>query len=166
MGSPWLCSALLLSNELSPLLSLKCWVCWNESFLFHVYNQMLWNACYTNPQNAQTSRGNCLSVLFQLCSFQRTILDTAGIKASARTTFFFWYSIWNVRLLCWSLWLLSKSLEVLVLWFLYINMIPYSKFCFLLLRSNRALINVWIPSVFLRGKAANAFHVYQVSDTA
>ncbi|XP_061206625.1 sorting nexin-29 isoform X4 [Neopsephotus bourkii] len=27
--------------------------------------------------------------------------------------------------------------------------------------SNRALINVWIPSVFLRGKAANAFHVYQ-----
>ncbi|OWK11063.1 SNX29 [Cervus elaphus hippelaphus] len=28
-------------------------------------------------------------------------------------------------------------------------------------RSNRALINVWIPSVFLRGKAANAFHVYQ-----
>ncbi|XP_024427113.2 sorting nexin-29 isoform X1 [Desmodus rotundus] len=28
--------------------------------------------------------------------------------------------------------------------------------------SNRALINVWIPSVFLRGKAANAFHVYQV----
>ncbi|XP_064886466.1 sorting nexin-29 isoform X9 [Columba livia] len=29
--------------------------------------------------------------------------------------------------------------------------------------SNRALINVWIPSVFLRGKAANAFHVYQVS---
>uniref|UniRef100_A0A8C0GYY8 Sorting nexin 29 n=1 Tax=Chelonoidis abingdonii TaxID=106734 RepID=A0A8C0GYY8_CHEAB len=29
-------------------------------------------------------------------------------------------------------------------------------------QSNRALINVWIPSVFLRGKAANAFHVYQV----
>lgn len=29
-------------------------------------------------------------------------------------------------------------------------------------RSNRALINVWIPSVFLRGKATNAFHVYQV----
>ncbi|XP_077173105.1 sorting nexin-29 isoform X2 [Paroedura picta] len=28
--------------------------------------------------------------------------------------------------------------------------------------SNRALINVWIPSVFLHGKAANAFHVYQV----
>nr|XP_008122513.1 PREDICTED: sorting nexin-29 [Anolis carolinensis] len=28
--------------------------------------------------------------------------------------------------------------------------------------SNRALINVWIPSVFLRGKTANAFHVYQV----
>uniref|UniRef100_A0ACB8FLV8 Uncharacterized protein n=1 Tax=Sphaerodactylus townsendi TaxID=933632 RepID=A0ACB8FLV8_9SAUR len=27
--------------------------------------------------------------------------------------------------------------------------------------SNRALINVWIPSVFLRGKSANAFHVYQ-----
>ncbi|KAM9057047.1 sorting nexin-29 isoform 2-T2 [Megaptera novaeangliae] len=27
--------------------------------------------------------------------------------------------------------------------------------------SNRALINVWIPSVFLRGRAANAFHVYQ-----
>ncbi|XP_029076608.1 sorting nexin-29 isoform X3 [Monodon monoceros] len=27
--------------------------------------------------------------------------------------------------------------------------------------SNRALINVWIPSVFLRGKATNAFHVYQ-----
>lgn len=34
---------------------------------------------------------------------------------------------------------------------------------FILVRSNRALINVWIPSVFLRGKAANAFHVYQVS---
>lgn len=33
----------------------------------------------------------------------------------------------------------------------------------ILVRSNRALINVWIPSVFLRGKAANAFHVYQVS---
>ena len=33
---------------------------------------------------------------------------------------------------------------------------------FLLFRSNRALINVWIPSVFLRGRAANAFHVYQV----
>ncbi|RLW01481.1 hypothetical protein DV515_00007962, partial [Chloebia gouldiae] len=32
--------------------------------------------------------------------------------------------------------------------------------------SNRALINVWIPSVFLRGKAANAFHVYQVSEPA
>nr|XP_058894652.1 sorting nexin-29 isoform X3 [Kogia breviceps] len=28
--------------------------------------------------------------------------------------------------------------------------------------SNRALINVWIPSVFLRGKATNAFHVYQL----
>ncbi|XP_069066281.1 sorting nexin-29 isoform X2 [Pleurodeles waltl] len=28
--------------------------------------------------------------------------------------------------------------------------------------SHRALINVWIPSVFLRGKATNAFHVYQV----
>uniref|UniRef100_A0A6I8SCA4 Sorting nexin 29 n=1 Tax=Xenopus tropicalis TaxID=8364 RepID=A0A6I8SCA4_XENTR len=28
--------------------------------------------------------------------------------------------------------------------------------------SHRALINVWIPSVFLRGKSANAFHVYQV----
>nr|XP_020663479.1 sorting nexin-29 [Pogona vitticeps] len=32
----------------------------------------------------------------------------------------------------------------------------------LMAKSNRALINVWIPSVFLRGKAANAFHVYQV----
>ncbi|NP_001390166.1 sorting nexin-29 isoform 5 [Mus musculus] len=31
--------------------------------------------------------------------------------------------------------------------------------------SNRALINVWIPSVFLRGKAANAFHVYQQGET-
>ncbi|XP_067162590.1 sorting nexin-29 isoform X4 [Apteryx mantelli] len=31
--------------------------------------------------------------------------------------------------------------------------------------SNRALINVWIPSVFLRGKAANAFHVYQCPGT-
>uniref|UniRef100_A0A8C4T259 Sorting nexin 29 n=1 Tax=Erpetoichthys calabaricus TaxID=27687 RepID=A0A8C4T259_ERPCA len=28
--------------------------------------------------------------------------------------------------------------------------------------THRALINVWIPSVFLRGRAANAFHVYQV----
>ncbi|XP_029432962.1 sorting nexin-29 isoform X2 [Rhinatrema bivittatum] len=28
--------------------------------------------------------------------------------------------------------------------------------------SHRALINVWIPSVFLRGKAGSAFHVYQV----
>ncbi|XP_030067812.1 LOW QUALITY PROTEIN: sorting nexin-29 [Microcaecilia unicolor] len=28
--------------------------------------------------------------------------------------------------------------------------------------SYRALVNVWIPSVFLRGKAGNAFHVYQV----
>ncbi|XP_069501695.1 sorting nexin-29 isoform X2 [Ambystoma mexicanum] len=28
--------------------------------------------------------------------------------------------------------------------------------------AHRALINVWIPSVFLRGKTANAFHVYQV----
>ncbi|KAG2456038.1 SNX29 protein, partial [Polypterus senegalus] len=27
--------------------------------------------------------------------------------------------------------------------------------------THRALINVWIPSVFLRGRAANAFHVYQ-----
>lgn len=36
-------------------------------------------------------------------------------------------------------------------------------YLFILVRSNRALINVWIPSVFLRGKAANAFHVYQVS---
>lgn len=45
-------------------------------------------------------------------------------------------------------------------------MIPCLKFFSLLLRSNRALINVWIPSVFLRGKAANAFHVYQVSEPA
>ncbi|XP_072275090.1 sorting nexin-29 isoform X2 [Pyxicephalus adspersus] len=28
--------------------------------------------------------------------------------------------------------------------------------------SHRALINVWIPSVFLRGKSTRAFHVYQV----
>ncbi|XP_068100808.1 sorting nexin-29 isoform X5 [Hyperolius riggenbachi] len=28
--------------------------------------------------------------------------------------------------------------------------------------SHRALINVWIPSVFLRGKSTHAFHVYQV----
>nr|XP_033770114.1 sorting nexin-29 isoform X2 [Geotrypetes seraphini] len=30
--------------------------------------------------------------------------------------------------------------------------------------SHRALINVWIPSVFLRGKAGNAFHVYQMAN--
>uniref|UniRef100_A0A8C9WFW6 Sorting nexin 29 n=1 Tax=Scleropages formosus TaxID=113540 RepID=A0A8C9WFW6_SCLFO len=28
--------------------------------------------------------------------------------------------------------------------------------------THRALINVWIPSVFLRGNATNAYHVYQV----
>ncbi|XP_063076653.1 sorting nexin-29 [Engraulis encrasicolus] len=28
--------------------------------------------------------------------------------------------------------------------------------------TNRALVNVWIPSVFLQGRAANAYHVYQV----
>ncbi|KAM9832410.1 sorting nexin-29 [Neosynchiropus ocellatus] len=28
--------------------------------------------------------------------------------------------------------------------------------------AQRALINVWIPSVFLQGRAANAYHVYQV----
>ncbi|XP_015215682.2 sorting nexin-29 isoform X1 [Lepisosteus oculatus] len=28
--------------------------------------------------------------------------------------------------------------------------------------AHRALVNVWIPSVFLRGRAANAYHVYQV----
>ncbi|XP_059388070.1 sorting nexin-29-like isoform X2 [Carassius carassius] len=28
--------------------------------------------------------------------------------------------------------------------------------------TQRALINVWIPSVFLQGRAANAYHVYQV----
>ncbi|XP_054611492.1 sorting nexin-29 isoform X2 [Dunckerocampus dactyliophorus] len=28
--------------------------------------------------------------------------------------------------------------------------------------THRALINVWIPSVFLQGRAANAYHVYQV----
>ncbi|XP_069839808.1 sorting nexin-29 isoform X2 [Dendropsophus ebraccatus] len=28
--------------------------------------------------------------------------------------------------------------------------------------SHRALVNVWIPSVFLRGKSTHAFHVYQV----
>ena len=33
---------------------------------------------------------------------------------------------------------------------------------FLSLRAHRALINVWIPSVFLQGRAANAYHVYQV----
>ncbi|KAJ3607372.1 hypothetical protein NHX12_024423 [Muraenolepis orangiensis] len=27
--------------------------------------------------------------------------------------------------------------------------------------AHRALINVWIPSVFLQGRAANAYHVYQ-----
>ncbi|MED6232169.1 Sorting nexin-29 [Ataeniobius toweri] len=30
------------------------------------------------------------------------------------------------------------------------------------LRAHRALINVWIPSVFLQGRAANTYHVYQV----
>lgn len=34
---------------------------------------------------------------------------------------------------------------------------------FLSLRAHRALINVWIPSVFLQGRAANAYHVYQVN---
>uniref|UniRef100_A0AAV2LRW2 Uncharacterized protein n=1 Tax=Knipowitschia caucasica TaxID=637954 RepID=A0AAV2LRW2_KNICA len=29
--------------------------------------------------------------------------------------------------------------------------------------AHRALINVWIPSVFLQGRAANAYHVYQIS---
>ncbi len=33
---------------------------------------------------------------------------------------------------------------------------------FVSLRAHRALINVWIPSVFLQGRAANAYHVYQV----
>uniref|UniRef100_A0A8C8H3A6 Sorting nexin 29 n=1 Tax=Oncorhynchus tshawytscha TaxID=74940 RepID=A0A8C8H3A6_ONCTS len=33
---------------------------------------------------------------------------------------------------------------------------------FLATRAHRALINVWIPSVFLQGRAANAYHVYQV----
>uniref|UniRef100_A0A8B9KL25 Sorting nexin 29 n=1 Tax=Astyanax mexicanus TaxID=7994 RepID=A0A8B9KL25_ASTMX len=28
--------------------------------------------------------------------------------------------------------------------------------------AHRALVNVWIPSVFLQGRAANAYHVYQV----
>uniref|UniRef100_A0A8C1J7D7 Sorting nexin 29 n=1 Tax=Cyprinus carpio TaxID=7962 RepID=A0A8C1J7D7_CYPCA len=28
--------------------------------------------------------------------------------------------------------------------------------------TQRALVNVWIPSVFLQGRAANAYHVYQV----
>ncbi|XP_033887227.3 sorting nexin-29-like isoform X1 [Acipenser ruthenus] len=28
--------------------------------------------------------------------------------------------------------------------------------------AHRALINVWIPSVFMRGRASNAYHVYQV----
>eukprot|EP00064_Thunnus_orientalis_P007893 superscaffoldBa00000901_g7915 len=28
--------------------------------------------------------------------------------------------------------------------------------------AHRALINVWIPSVFLQGRAANAYHVYQI----
>ncbi|XP_073447269.1 sorting nexin-29 isoform X3 [Aquarana catesbeiana] len=28
--------------------------------------------------------------------------------------------------------------------------------------SHRALVNVWIPSVFLRGKSTHAFHVYQI----
>lgn len=31
------------------------------------------------------------------------------------------------------------------------------------LRTQRALVNVWIPSVFLQGRAANAYHVYQVA---
>uniref|UniRef100_A0A8B9KJ53 Sorting nexin 29 n=1 Tax=Astyanax mexicanus TaxID=7994 RepID=A0A8B9KJ53_ASTMX len=30
------------------------------------------------------------------------------------------------------------------------------------LLAHRALVNVWIPSVFLQGRAANAYHVYQV----
>uniref|UniRef100_A0A8C7WKJ3 Sorting nexin 29 n=1 Tax=Oncorhynchus mykiss TaxID=8022 RepID=A0A8C7WKJ3_ONCMY len=33
---------------------------------------------------------------------------------------------------------------------------------FLATQAHRALINVWIPSVFLQGRAANAYHVYQV----
>lgn len=37
---------------------------------------------------------------------------------------------------------------------------------FLSLRAHRALINVWIPSVFLQGRAANAYHVYQVPAAA
>ncbi|MBN3320957.1 SNX29 protein, partial [Atractosteus spatula] len=29
--------------------------------------------------------------------------------------------------------------------------------------AHRALVNVWIPSVFLRGRSANAYHVYQIA---
>lgn len=28
---------------------------------------------------------------------------------------------------------------------------------------SRALINIWIPSLFLKGKGANAHHLFQVS---
>uniref|UniRef100_A0A673WHK0 Sorting nexin 29 n=1 Tax=Salmo trutta TaxID=8032 RepID=A0A673WHK0_SALTR len=39
----------------------------------------------------------------------------------------------------------------------------FTLYCVLLYpRAHRALINVWIPSVFLQGRAANAYHVYQV----
>lgn len=56
-------------------------------------------------------------------------------------------------------WSLSYGLFVLPCKIVYTDLYIY----ILSPRSNRALINVWIPSVFLRGKAANAFHVYQVS---
>ncbi|KAF0025188.1 hypothetical protein F2P81_022069 [Scophthalmus maximus] len=36
---------------------------------------------------------------------------------------------------------------------------------FVSLRAHRALINVWIPSVFLQGRSANAYHVYQTANT-
>uniref|UniRef100_A0A672JYE8 Sorting nexin 29 n=1 Tax=Sinocyclocheilus grahami TaxID=75366 RepID=A0A672JYE8_SINGR len=45
------------------------------------------------------------------------------------------------------------------------SLIRLSQFVFsflVSLRTQRALINVWIPSVFLQGRAANAYHVYQV----
>lgn len=50
------------------------------------------------------------------------------------------------------------QLHVMVL----ITRIVRAIYIFVSRRAHRALINVWIPSVFLQGRAANAYHVYQV----